>query len=177
MLAFQRPRWLVNRFATAFFSIALLLPLLQQKGCEPKSQQPAPGTAEFDPVTAERDVRRQIENLRVTLESKQARSVMREIDTSGMEGALSFEDQLTRFFEATTELRLHFRTANVQVRPAEGTRSPARAIAQVDAEMIYALKAAPTQSQRKAGQLTLELVLTTQGWRYVRIDPASFFAP
>ena len=167
----------MNRFATAFFSIAILLPLLQQKGCEPKPAQPASGAAEIDPVAAERDVRRQIENLRSTLESKQARSVMREIETSAMEGALAFEDQLTRFYEATTEVRLHFRTANVQVRAADGVRSPARAIAQVDAEMVYALKSAPTQSQRKAGQLTFELVYATQGWRFVRIDPASFFAP
>ncbi|HEY4579439.1 MAG TPA: hypothetical protein VIG89_00270, partial [Candidatus Acidoferrales bacterium] len=68
----------MNRVATAFLSIALFLPLIQQKACEPKGPQGgagAPGSSEMDAVAAERAVRQELEKFRVAVESKMARSV------------------------------------------------------------------------------------------------------
>ena len=170
----------MNRVATAFLSIALFLPLIQQKACEPKGPQGgagAPGSSEMDPVAAERAVRQELEKFRVAVESKMARSVMREIDPTRLNAAPAFEDQLTQFFAATSELRLFFRAANVQVRAAEGAGKPASAVAQVDAQMSYSLKSNPAQTLQKSAQLTFELIFTDRGWLYARIEPAGFFAP
>jgi hypothetical protein len=166
--------------ATSLLLGALLLaPTMQQKGCDQKSAATPGATpaAEFDASAAEREVRRQVEDLRLAFESKQTRGVMRAVDPTGLSAYPAFEDQITNLMDSTSELRVFFRSANVQVRPGSGTNKPAMAQALVDAEMVYALKASPTQQRRKTGQLQMDLVLGEAGWRFVKIEPRSFFAP
>jgi hypothetical protein len=159
----------------------LLLPATQQKSCNQSGGPAGSGASgrstEFDSSAAERDVRRKLEDFRLALESKQSRGVMREIDPTGLDAYATFEDQITTLMDTTSELRVFFRPATLQIRPPDAPDKPARAQAQVDAEMVYALKSAPTQQKRKAGQLMLDFVQGDVGWRIVRIEPRSFFAP
>lgn len=165
--------------ATSLLLGALLLtPAIQQKGCDQNAPKPpATPAGEFDATAAERDVRRQVEDLRLAFESKQTRGVMRAVDPTGLSAYSAFEDQITNLMDSTSELRLFFRSANVQVRPPAGSDKPATAQALVDAEMVYALKASPTQQKRKTSQLQMDLVLSDLGWRIVKLEPRSFFAP
>lgn len=166
--------------ATSLLLGALLLtPAMQQKGCDQKSAAKPSATpaGEFDAAAAERDVRRQVEDLRLAFESKQTRGVMRAVDPTGLSAYAGFEDQITNLMDSTAELRLFFRSANVQVRPGNGVNKPAMAQALVDAEMVYALKSSPTQQKRKTGQLQMDLAQGAAGWRFVKIEPRSFFTP
>ena len=167
--------------ATSLLLGALLfVPAVQQKGCDQKNA-PAPPSAtpagEFDAAAAERDVRRQVEDLRQAFESKQTNGVMRALDPNGLSAYSAFEDQISNLMDSTSELRLFFRSANVQVHAGSGDNKPAMAQALVDAEMVYALKASPTQQKRKTGQLQMDLVLGEAGWRFTKLEPRSFFAP
>jgi hypothetical protein len=170
----------VIRFASVLLSAVLMLSAIQQKGCEKRDvqggQATAGGTAETTPAAAEREVRAQMEQLRVAFESKQLNAVMRAIDPVGLDAYAGFEDQISTLLEATAELRLFFRPASVQVRPATANQ-PARAQALVDAEMVYSLKSNPSQQKRKTGQLQMDFVQGELGWRIVRIEPRSFFTP
>lgn len=166
--------------ATSLLLGALLLaPTMQQKGCDQKSAAKPSATpaGEFDAAAAERDVRRQVEDLRLAFESKQTRGVMRAVDPTGLSAYSAFEDQISNLMDSTSELRLFFRSANVQVRAGSGADKPATAQALVDAEMVYALKTSPTQQKRKTGQLQMDLVQGEAGWRFVKIEPRSFFTP
>ena len=166
--------------ATSLLLGALLLaPTMQQKGCDQKGAAPPSATpaGEFNAAAAERDVRRQVDDLRLAFESKQTRGVMRAVDPTGLSAYSAFEDQITNLMDATSELRLFFRSANVQVRAGSGADKPAAAQALVDAEMLYAMKASPTQQKRKTGQLQMDLVQSEAGWRFVKIEPRSFFTP
>jgi hypothetical protein len=173
----------VIRFDSLLLSAALALTVIQQKGCEKKPSagggtgSAAPSAAsETDASAAERDVRRKIEELRGALESRMARSVMREIDPTELSAYAGFEDQVTALMDSTSDLRVFFRPGNVQVRPGSGT-TPARAQAQVDAEMRYTLKSAPGQEKQKRQQLLMDFVKSESGWRIAKIEPRSFFTP
>jgi hypothetical protein len=153
---------------------------MQQKGCDQKSAAGKPAAqpaGEWDAAAAERTVRRQVEDLRLAFESKQTSGVMRAVDPNGLSAYAGFEDQITSLMDSTSELRLFFRAANVQVRGPAGPDKPATAQALVDAEMVYSLKAAPAQQKRKTGQLQMDLVQGDAGWRFVKIEPRSFFMP
>jgi hypothetical protein len=165
--------------ASLLLGALLLFPTMQQKGCDQKdaAKPPATPAGEFDAAAAERDVRRQVDDLRLAFESKQSRGVMRAVDPTGLSAYSAFEDQITNLMDSTSELRLFFRSANVQVRAGSGADKPATAQALVDAEMVYALKLSPTQQKRKTGQLQMDLVQSDAGWRFVKIEPRSFFTP
>ena len=165
--------------ATSLLLGALLLfPTMQQKGCDQSAPKPpATPAGEFDAAAAERDVRRQVDDLRLGLDSKQLRGVVRAVDPTGLSAYPSFEDQISNLLDSTSELRLFFRSANVQVRAGSGADKPATAQALVDAEMVYALKTSPAQQKRKTGQLQMDLVQSDAGWRFVKIEPRSFFTP
>lgn len=166
--------------ATSLLLGALLLaPAMQQKGCDQKgaTKPPATPAGEFDAAAAERDVRRQVDDLRLAFESKQSRGVMRAVDPTGLSAYPAFEDQITNLMDSTSELRLFFRSANVQVRAGSGADKSATAQALVDAEMVYALKTSPTEQKRKTGQLQMDLTQSDAGWRFVKIEPRSFFTP
>ena len=164
--------------ASLLLGALLLTPAIQQKGCDQSAPKPpATPAGEFDAATAERDVRRQVDDLRLAFESKQVRGVMRAIDPTGLSAYPAFEDQISNLLDSTSDLRLFFRSANVQVRAGSGADKPATAQALVDAEMVYALKTSPTQQKRKTGQLQMDLVQSDVGWRFVKIEPRSFFTP
>ncbi len=168
--------------ATSLLLGALLLaPTMQQKGCDKGATTAKPPSAtpagEFDAAAAERAVRRQVEDLRSAFESKQTSGVMRAVDPNGLSAYSGFEDQISNLMDSTSELRLFFRSANVQVRAPAGAGKPATAQAMVDAEMVYSLKASPTQQKRKTGQLQMDLVQSDAGWRFVKIEPRSFLTP
>lgn len=170
----------IRRSGTSLLLGALLLvPTMQQKGCDQKgdAKPAATPTGEFDAAAAERAVRRQVEDLRLALESKQTSGVIRTMDPNGLSAYAGFEEQITNLMDSTAELRVFFRSANVQVRPPAGADKPAMAQALVDAEMVYSLKANPTQQKRKTGQLQLDLSQGDAGWRFVKIEPRSFFTP
>jgi len=175
-----RPRSPWFQSSTSLLLGALLLvPTMQQKGCDQKGGAAPSATpaGEFNAAAAERDVRRQVEDLRQAFESKQTRGVMRAVDPTGLSAYSGFEDQITSLMDSTSELRLFFRSANVQVRPGNGKDKPAMAQAVVDAEMVYSLKSSPSQQKRKTGQLQLDLEQSDAGWRFVKIEPRSFFTP
>jgi hypothetical protein len=166
----------------------LLLQSSQQKGCSKggaSSQGSASGGAaagaapggEFDAAAEERRVRAEIDQLRLALESKMPRSVTSMFNSSATDAFPGLEDLMQNLAASASELRVFFRPANVQVRPAEGSGRPMRAQAQVDAEMVYTLKSAPGQEKRKTGQLLLDLEKNERGWQFVRIEPRSFFVP
>ncbi len=165
--------------ASLLLGALLLAPTMQQQGCGKGSAAKPSATpaGEFNAAAAERDVRRQVEDLRAAFESKQSRGVMRAVDPTGLSAYAGFEDQVGNLLDSTNELRLFFRSANVQVRPGDGANKPAMAQVLADAEMVYSLKASPTQQKRKTGQLQLDLVLGESGWRFVKIEPRSFFTP
>ena len=163
------------RAASVVLGVLLLLPLAQQKGCEQKKGG-AGGGSEYNPVLAEREAQREIEGLRVALESKQVGSVMRHLDPTGLDAYAAFEDQVTQLLTSTSELRLFFRVSNIQMSPRD--RKPILAQAQVDAEMVYFMKNAPKQEVRRRERLQLDLAYDSQtGWRFVRISPRTFFTP
>jgi hypothetical protein len=175
-----RPQSRFSRSGASLLLGALLLaPAMQQKGCDQKGAATPSATpaGEFNSAAAERDVRRQIEDLRVAFESKQTRGVMRAIDPTGISAYSSFEDQISSLMDSTSELRLSFRSANLQVRAGSGTDKPATAQAAVDAEMVYSLKSSPAQQKRKTGKLQMDLVLGEAGWRFTKLEPRSFFTP
>ena len=166
--------------ASLLLGALLLTPAMPQKGCHQYKEAAKPSATpagEFDAVAAEREVRRQVDGLRLAFESKQTRGVMRAVDPTGLSAYAGFEDQITDLMDSTAELRLFFRSANVQVRPGDGVNKPAMAQALVDAEMVYALKTSPTQQKRKSGQLQMDLAHGAAGWRFVKIEPRSFFTP
>ena len=178
---FSRHARILPSGASLLLGALLLVPTMQQKGCDKGAASGKPASAtpagEFDSAAAERTVRRQVEDLRLAFESKQTSGVMRAVDPNGLSAYSSFEDQISNLMDSTAELRLFFRSANVQVRPPQGAGKPAMAQALVDAEMVYSLKASPTQQKRKSGQLQLDLVQGEAGWRFVKIEPRSFFTP
>jgi hypothetical protein len=100
---------------------------------------------------------------------------MRAVDPTGLRVYPAFEGQISSRMDSTSELRLFFRSANVQVHAGSGADKPATAQALVDAEMVYALKTSPTQQKHKTGQLQMDLVQSDAGWRFVKIEPHSFF--
>ncbi len=167
--------------ASLLLGALLLVPTTQQKGCDKGSAGSKPASAtpagEWDAAAAERTVRRQVEDLRLAFESKQTSGVMRAVDPNGLSAYAGFEDQISNLMDSTSELRLFFRSANVQVHAAAGKDKPATAQALVDAEMVYSLKSAPTQQKRKTGQLQMDLAQGDAGWRFVKIEPRSFFTP
>ena len=165
--------------ASLLLGALLLLPAMQQKGCDQKGAAAPSATpaGEFDSAAAERDVRRQIEDLRQAFESKQTRGVMRAIDPTGLSAYSSFEDQISNLMDSTTELRLFFRSANLQVHAGSGVNKPPMAQVVVDAELVYSLKSSPSQQKRKTGQLQMDLVQSDAGWRFSKIEPRSFFTP
>ncbi|MBI1750949.1 MAG: hypothetical protein HY234_04515 [Acidobacteria bacterium] len=175
----SRPAGFFRSGTSLLLGALLLVPTMQQKGCDKGAtgKPSATPAGEFDASAAERTVRRQVEDLRLAFESKQTRGVMRAVDPTGLSAYAGFEDQISNLMDSTSELRLFFRAANVQVRAAQGPDKPAMAQAFVDAEMVYALKSSPTQQKRKTGQLQLELVQGEMGWRFVKIEPRSFFTP
>jgi hypothetical protein len=159
----------------------LLIPA-QQKGCSQGGSSSGSGQttatgSEFDATAAEREVRRKLDDFRAALESKQARSALREIDPTGLDAYAGFEDQLTSLMDATSELRIFFRPSTVQARPGTSTDPAPRAQAQVDAEMVYTLKSAPTQEKRKSSRLQFDFSKGDAGWRITKIEPRSFFTP
>lgn len=165
--------------ASLLLGALLLVPTMQQKGCDQKGTAAPSATpaGEFDASKAERDVRRQVEDLRLAFESKQTQGVMRALDPTGLSAYSAFEDQISNLMDSTSELRLFFRSANVQVHAGSGAVKPAMAQALVDAEMVYSLKASPTQQKRKNGRLQMDLVLGESGWRFTKLEPRSFFTP
>lgn len=170
------------RATSLLLSFLLISFATQQKGCDKSggaTSQPAATAAsgETDPAALDRLVRQRVEDLRVSFESRMVRGVMREIDPVDFNAYTGFEDQMSALFDATAELRLFFRPASVQTKAAEGMNKPARAIVNVDAEMAYALKSNPTNQLRKRASLQMELVKSEAGWRFVRIEPRSFFTP
>jgi hypothetical protein len=102
---------------------------------------------------------------------------MRAVDPTGLSAYSAFEDQISSRMDSTSELRLFFRSANVQVHAGSSADKPATAQALVDTEMVYALKTSSTQQKRKTGQLQMDLVQSDAGWRFVKIEPRSFFTP
>jgi len=169
--------------ASLLLSAVLIVPAVQQKGCDKgaagKAGTPsAPAaTGEFDSAAEERAVRKQVEELRVAFESKQVSGVMRAIVPTELSAYASFEDQVSDLMQATAELRLNFRSANIQLHRAEGPDKLARAQVVVDAEMVYSLKANRTQEKRRTGQLQMDLIQGELGWRFAKIEPRSFFTP
>jgi len=173
----RSPSPIIRGGASLLLGALLLVPTLQQKGCDQNAPKAPPTPAgEFDASKAERDVRRQVEDLRLAFESKQTNGVMRALDPTSLSAYSAFEDQITNLMDSTSELRLFFRSANVQVRAATAGK-PAMAQAMVDAEMVYSLKSSPTQQKRKTDRLQMDLVLSESGWRFTKLEPRSFFTP
>lgn len=174
------------RASSLVVSFVLLGALFQQKSCDKQpatsgtagsgSGSSAPRAGETDTNAAEREIRRKIDDLRNALESKMARSVIREMDPVETSNYAGFEEQIQALMDSTSELRLFLRPAGIQVKPAEAGR-PARAQAQVDAEMRYALKSNPSQQKEKRQQLLMDFVQGELGWRIAKIEPRSFFTP
>lgn len=173
----RSPSHIFRSGASLLLGALLLVPTLQQKGCDQNAPKAPPTPAgEFDAAKAERDVRRQVEDLRLAFESKQTTGVMRALDPTGLSAYSAFEDQVTNLVNSTTELRMFFRSASVQVHAATAGK-PAMAQAMVDAEMVYSLKASPTQQKRKSDRLQMDFELGESGWRFTKLEPRSFFTP
>jgi hypothetical protein len=176
-LMIRSPSRISRSSASLLLGALLLLPTMQQKSCDQNAPKAPPTPAgEFDAAKAERDVRRQVDELRLAFESKQTTGVMRALDPTGLSAYSSFEDQVTNLMDSTTDLRLFFRSASVQVHAAT-TGKPAMAQAMVDAEMVYSLKSSPAQQKRKTDRLQMDLVLSESGWRVTKLEPRSFFTP
>lgn len=156
----------------------LFLGAFEEKGCKQK-EGPASRSGGPEGVPSElasqREVERTIESLRLALEGHSLRSFMEGIDPVMFDDYAGFEERLERLLQETSELRVLFRVANVQVRPAVKDQ-PARAQAQVDAEMVFTPKDKPQASQRKSASLTMSFEYGAKGWRLTRLQPRDFFS-
>lgn len=81
-----------------------------------------------------------------------------------------FEEGVTVFLRSVGEMRVFTREVNVQV---EG----GRAVMLVDAEMVFASRHNPAQTERRRQQITFDFQRTPEGWLITEINPRSFFLP
>lgn len=81
-----------------------------------------------------------------------------------------FEEGVTVFLRSVGEMRVYTREVNVQV---DGPR----AVMIVDAEMFFASRRDPAQSERRRQQITFDFQRTPEGWLITEINPRSFFLP
>ena len=165
----------MRRVLGILVTLLLFLGASQEKGCK-QQQAASPGAEEIPTALAsQREVERTIESLRVALEGHSLRSFMEGVDPVMFDDYAGFEERLERLLRERGELRVFFRTANVQVRPAVKNQ-PARAQAQIDAEMVFAPKDKPDQSQRRHAQLLMNFEYSAKGWRLTRLQPRDFFS-
>lgn len=165
----------MRRVLGVLITLFLFLGAFQEKGCKQKETKPAGGEGVPTELAGQREIERVIESLRTALEGHSLRSFMDRLDPVMFDDYAGFEERTDRLLRETTELRVNFRVANVQVRPA-AKEQPARAQAQVDAEMIFSTKAKPGESVRRHAQLTMSFEYSAQGWRLTRLQPKDFFS-
>lgn len=170
----------MQRVFLVLVALMLFLGASQEKGCQQKQGGPPGGTAQPGegaptPLEMQREVERALESLRVALEGHSLRSFVDGVDPVMFNNYADLEENLDALLRGTTELRVSFRPSNIQVRPAAKDQ-PARAQAQVAAEMIFTTKAKPNESQRRQAQLIMDFEYSVQGWRLTRLQPQNFFS-
>lgn len=164
----------MQRVLGIVIALFLFLGAFQQKSCQQK-QGTRGGEGAPAELASQREVERTIESLRVALEGHSLRSFMESVDPVMFDDYAGFEEQIDRLLRESGELRVLLRVANVQVRSAVKDQ-PARAQAQVDAEMAVAPKDKPGESWRRHAQLTMSFEYSVKGWRLTRLQPRDFFS-
>jgi len=145
--------------STAALIAALFLTvLLVRQAGRAQSEQPA--TAFTDA-----DASKLLSQVAEGLQGHSPRKMLSAFDLSRMDGGAQFKEQITAFFNQYDTIRIHLKL--VQVKDDE---------ALVDAEMDGTPRNPITPPERKRLQLRFAVAKTLGGWKFVEVQPRSFFS-
>jgi len=111
------------------------------------------------------DASKLLSQLAEGLQGHSSRKMLGAFDLSRMDGGAQFKEQITAFFNQYDTIRVHFKL--VQVKDNEAT---------VDAEIDGTPRNAITPPEHKHLQLRFAVAKTAAGWKFVDVQPRSFFS-
>ncbi|MBI2819575.1 MAG: hypothetical protein HYX73_06315 [Acidobacteria bacterium] len=119
-----------------------------------------------DPARA---IARLVREMQMDLEGSSSTGVLGKIDRAKFEDYPRFRDMVERLTREDT-LRVFFRQVSYSLK--EGTAQTL-----LDAEMEMTRKDSAVPAERRRQQITIDLELTSRGWKIVNITPREFFRP
>src|SRR5947207_9050015 len=108
---------------------------------------------------------RLLSTVREGLEAHMSRKMLGAFDLAKMSGGSAFRDQITVFFNQYESIRVHFKLQEVTGN-----------VAVVDAEMEMNPGSDIGAAQHKHLQLRFTVAGTAGGWKFVDVNPRSFFS-
>jgi hypothetical protein len=150
----------VRSCATAIFITLLLCGTLQAQNAP--QQQPSPGA--FDAQTASR----LLMQLSEALQGHSQKQFLGLFDLDRMKDGPLFKQQVNSFFGQTDSIRVHLNLTDTSL---DGDKANLT----VDAEM----EAGPSNGgapARRNGQLTFTVARVADRWKFVEVQPRSFFS-
>lgn len=144
----------------------------KKKEKKKKPGEPVPGPGESSDAAAadRRAITRVLRNFGDGFEGHSPRGVAENLDER-FEDFPRFEDAVTEFLKQTSEMRLFLREASSEVKGDHATLI-------VDGEVVFNVKANPTQEHRRKQRIQFDFVYTERkGWKIYEISPRQFFTP
>jgi hypothetical protein len=157
-----------GRRAWASASALFLVVMLAAKLCAVGQTQPdtqSPPEAAFSPKVASQ----LLAQVREGLEGRSQKKFLSAFSLSSMAGSAVFKQQINGLFSRTDSVRIHMNLVEVS------SSAPDHPIVLVDAEM----EASPRDNSlpvHKRTRLAFTAEKTLSGWRFVNVQPRSFFS-
>ena len=132
------------------------------------AQNPPPQPAPSPPALTDRDAAAFLAQLSEALQGHSQKKLLALFDLSRMKDAASFQQQITAFFVQAESIRVHLNLVGLS---ADGETSTVA----VDAEM----EVEPSNGSavtRKNERLNFVAVLASGRWKFVDVQPRSFFS-
>lgn len=142
----------------AAISLAFLLPTPVQGISQPQDQEPANGFTEGAAAKL-------LGQIAEGLQGHSSKKMLNAFDFARMDDAASFKEQITAFFNQYETFRVHFKLVEVK----DGT-------AVVDAELDATPRDAIAAPVHKRLQLTFTAANGAGGWKFVDVQPRTFFS-
>ncbi len=159
--------WLMGKWmlAAPLLLIAAALCLGQEPTTPPKAAPEQPDAETFsDAVAGEA-----LNQVRDGLEAHSQTLMLAAFDREKMQGYRAFEDQITAYFERYEGFRVRYRILQTMLEGARG-------IALVEFEVEQTPRGDNSPPQRRSAQLRFELERAGKSWKFVEVQPRSFFS-
>jgi hypothetical protein len=118
---------------------------------------------------SERAIALLVRDLQMDLEGSSSSSILGRIDSAKFDDFPRFQDMVERLTREDT-LRVFFRQTSSTVKEDQ-----AQTVLDGEMEMIRKDSAVPAQHRKQ--QITIDLELTSRGWKIINISPRDFFQP
>ena len=138
-----------------------------------KSKSDAQATTGNEPMDVNKErknLSRQLRAFQDGFEGKSVRRTLELIDSNTFYDYPHFKDQVTKFLEDSSEMRIYFRESTSEVKGDKATLI-------VDADMTYSLKTNAAAEQKRHERIQFDFVKTPKGWKIYEISPRRFFIP